>query len=97
MEINMLSLASSADFSYVNTGDLLADAIEIIDSAQKFAHGAVNYSLVMRNWLLGKRITEEELHGGKAEYGAQVIKQLSKDLKQTYGPAICGGWRSQMR
>ena len=51
MEINMLSLASSADFSYVNTGDLLADAIEIIDSAQKFAHGAVNYSLVMRNWL----------------------------------------------
>ena len=49
MEINMLSLASSADFSYVNTGDLLADAIEIIDSAQKFAHGAVNYSLVMRN------------------------------------------------
>ena len=55
MEINMLSLASSADFSYVNTGDLLADAIEIIDSAQKFAHGAVNYSLVMRNWLAFKR------------------------------------------
>ena len=34
--------------------------------------------MVLRNWLLGKRISEEELRGeDRAEYGLEVVKRLS--------------------
>ena len=49
---------------YGNTGDLIEDAKLIIDSAQRSAHQAVNVALVVRNWLLGRRIAEEELGDG---------------------------------
>lgn len=53
----------------------------IIDSARAKAYAAVNVALVERNWLLGKRIAEEELQGeNRAEYGASVIKILSNEL-----------------
>ena len=71
---------------YVNSNDLLSDAKVIIESAQKTAFAAVNVALVNRNWLLGKRIAEEELKGeGRAEYGAEIIKNLAKNLTKTYG------------
>ena len=66
---------------YVNTNDLLTDAKVIIESAQKTAFAAVNIALVNRNWLLGKRIAEEELKGeNRAEYGSEIIKNLAKVL-----------------
>lgn len=41
---------------------------------------------MQRNWLIGCRIAEEELAGeARAEYGAEVIKELSKVLTQKYG------------
>ena len=68
------------------TNDIIADACEIIDAAQSTAYNAVNTILVQRNWLLGKRIAEEELKGdSRAEYGAEVIKNLSKELNAKYG------------
>ena len=71
---------------YVNSNDLLSDAKVIIESAEKTAFAAVNVALVNRNWLLGKRIAEEELKGeGRAEYGAEIIKNLAKNLTKTYG------------
>ncbi|MDO4290610.1 MAG: PDDEXK nuclease domain-containing protein [Eggerthellaceae bacterium] len=78
--------ASSEEMEYVNSGDLFADARGIIEGAQRFAHQAVNVALVRRNWLLGKRIAEEELAGdGRAEYGTQAIKVLAKSLTTEYG------------
>ena len=42
-------------------------------------------ALVQRNWLLGKRISEEILKGdNRAEYGAEVIVRLAQ-LKAAYG------------
>lgn len=71
---------------YVNTQNLLNDAKQIISEAQRYAFHAVNVALVQRNWLLGKRIAEEELLGeDRAEYGASVIKKLSKELTTAYG------------
>ena len=41
---------------------------------------AINTALIQRNWLIGYRIAQEELNGqNRAEYGAKVIKKLSKD------------------
>ena len=71
---------------YVKTGSVFEDACNIIETAQKVAYSAVDLTFVHRNWLLGKRIADEELNGeSRAEYGAEVIKKLSKDLNAQYG------------
>lgn len=74
------------DWDYKNTTDIVADAAHIIDTAQRSAYRAVNQVLVVRNWLLGKRITEEEMVGGGRErYGQQIINTLSENLTARYG------------
>ena len=71
---------------YVKTGSVFEDACNIIETAQKVAYSAVDLTFVHRNWLLGKRIADEELNGeSRAENGAEVIKKLSKDLNAQYG------------
>lgn len=72
---------------YVNSGDIVSDAKNIIESAQKTAHQAINLTLVRRNWLLGRRIVEEEI-GGKARselYGHGVVESLANELRKEYG------------
>ena len=77
---------STQDGLWRCTDDLFSDARHIIDEAQKAAYRSVNVVLVQRNWLLGRRIAEEELRGeGRAEYGAQAIKELAKRLTKEYG------------
>ena len=72
--------------AYRQAEDIVDDARLIIESAQKWAHRAVNVALVYRNWFLGKRIAEEELEGeDRAKYGAQVIKSLSAVLTEEFG------------
>lgn len=67
--------AFEAGIEYAKSGNILNDARAIIDAAQGFARQAVNVALVRRNWLLGRRIAEEELDGeDRAEYGTQVKK-----------------------
>lgn len=79
MDNNELTELSSTD-------DILKDVRSIIDIARKSAYQAVNIALVRRNWLLGKRISEEELKNyNRAEYGMEVIKRLSKALTDEYG------------
>lgn len=71
---------------YASGGDLVADVRTIIDSARQYAYSTVNVALVQRNWLLGKRISEEELKGdGKANYGLEIVKNLSRRLTKEYG------------
>ena len=63
---------------YQKTENVISDLKNIIEVAQKQAYQSVNVLLVERNWLIGKRIAEEELQGQeRAEYGASVIKKLA--------------------
>ena len=71
---------------YRKTNDIFSDAKEIIGCARKRAYKAADTSLVMQNWLLGRRIAEEILDGDdRARYGASVIKNLSKQLTAEFG------------
>ena len=71
---------------YSNTGNILQDMRDIIEVARSNAYQAINVALVKRNWLLGRRIAEEELRGGnRAEYGLEIIKKLSKELTDEFG------------
>lgn len=69
-----------------NNSELLSDVLHIIDSAREAAYISINAAMVRRNWLLGKRISEEELQGGtRAEYGREVMCKLSRELRTRYG------------
>ena len=71
---------------YQNSDDIFSDAEKIIEVTQKQAFRAVDRLLILRNWLIGKRIFEEELKGeDRAEYGAEIIVKLSKYLNNKYG------------
>ena len=75
--------------AYSRSENLLADACSIIDSARKSALRSVNAALVYRNWLLGRRIAEEELGGeSRADYGKRVIASLADQLTSRYGPSF---------
>ena len=72
--------------NFQKTDNILDDVQNIIEVSQREAYRAVNTILSQRNWLIGYRIAEEELAGeNRAEYGANIIKKLSKELTQKYG------------
>lgn len=71
---------------FKKTDNILSDIQNIIEASQKEAYRTVNTILTQRNWLIGYRISEEELKGeNRAEYGAEVIKKISKELTNQYG------------
>jgi predicted nuclease of restriction endonuclease-like (RecB) superfamily len=77
---------SSADIDYAKSNNILHDIQQIIEKSQRFAWHTVNVAMIQRNWLLGKRIAEEELQGeNRAKYGDELIKQLSTELTKLYG------------
>ena len=65
---------------------LVNDLKTIVSKARSKAFAAVNYSLVERNWKIGKRIVEEEQNGAsRAEYGKHVIEIASAALTEEFG------------
>ena len=82
MELEKLN-TNSMLIKYQNTDNVLEDVCSIINSAKDYAYQAVNIALVERNWLIGYRIAEEELKGeNRADYGTEVLKRLSKEMKE---------------
>lgn len=68
------------------TDNLIEDAKYIIHSAQKSAYQSANVFLLQRNWLLGYRIAVEEMKDTRKEnYGLEIINNLSKILKESFG------------
>ena len=57
----------------------------IINSRNKIAY-EVNNTMLLAYWNVGRIIVENEQNGNiKAEYGKQVLKELSKELRKTFG------------
>ena len=87
---------SSSSFAYsllAETDDIFLDVSSLIEKARHAAYQAVNVLLIRRNWLIGKRIHEEELKDTRKEnYGLDIIKSLSKKLTEKYRGGY--GWRS---
>lgn len=72
--------------NYPHSDNILHDIEAIIETSRQHAYQAVDTLLLRRNWLLGRRIAEEELQeNGRAEYGLELIKNLSKQLTKKYG------------
>ena len=67
---------------------LLADVCHIIDDTRIRVAVYVNSEVCMTNWRIGTRIKEDVLYNKRAEYGKQVVKNLSAQLTERYGK----GW-----
>jgi predicted nuclease of restriction endonuclease-like (RecB) superfamily len=64
----------------------ITDIKQIIISARNKTYTAINSAMVEAYWLIGKRIVEEEQQGKqRAEYGQEIIKTLSVELKNEFG------------
>jgi len=79
-------IGRSADASaQPQSAALLEDLRELIREAQRTATVAVNVSLTMLYWRVGKRIREEVLGLDRAEYGERIVATLSRQLATEYG------------
>ena len=67
---------------------LFSDVCQIIDGARSRIATYVNTEACLTNWYVGKRIKEDVLYNKRAEYGKQVILNLSAKLTARYG----SGW-----
>ena len=86
MDLEKIDKNNTSIIKYSKTDNVLNDVCSIIDSAKDYAFQSVNLALIERNWLIGYRIAEEELKGqDRANYGTEIIKKLSKKLKEEYG------------
>ena len=72
--------------NFNKTDDVYDDLENIIELSQNQAYKAINATLVYRNWCIGYRIAQEELKGEcRANYGAQIITNLSEELTKSFG------------
>ena len=74
------------DINTITTKDITKDITEIIEQSQRVAYSTIDLVLLKRNWLIGKRIYEEEFKKTRKEnYGKEIIKTLAGNLSKKYG------------
>ncbi len=69
-----------------NQDTLFNRVISILEQTRSNVVRSVNSNTIIAYWMIGREIVEE-LQGGedRAEYGKQVIEELSKQLTKKYG------------
>lgn len=73
---------------FVEVTQLYTDVCRIIDDTRNRVAIFVNSEVCLTNWRVGKRIKEDVLFNKRAEYGKQIVKNLSVRLTERYGK----GW-----
>lgn len=79
----------------VQTSDLRAEIIALIEQARQHVADTANSALTLLYWHVGSRIQREVLQDGRAEYGEQIVSTLSTQLVRDYGQGF--GLRSLRR
>ena len=76
---------NNTDISKNRDAVLLTDIKILIHQTKNVIVMTANSALVMLYWNIGKRIQNEILKNDRAEYGANIIIQLAKELSSEYG------------
>lgn len=59
---------------------------QIVTQARQKVYSTINSTMVEAYWQMGKRIVDEEQQGKeRADYGTQLLKELSKELTKEFG------------
>jgi hypothetical protein len=64
---------------------LIRDVRQMIEETRASVAAAVNTGLTMLYWRIGRRINQEILKDGRAEYGEAIVSTLSRQLQVAYG------------
>ena len=66
--------------------DVLSGVVELLDAARRASARVVNSLMTATYWEIGRRIVEHEQAGRKrADYGQEVVRNLSADLTRRFG------------
>ncbi len=76
---------SNSGKSLPTAPSLLGDIRTLIESARQQTARAVNSTLVMVYWQIGRRIRQDVLGNERAEYGNEILQTLSERLAEEYG------------
>jgi predicted nuclease of restriction endonuclease-like (RecB) superfamily len=69
-----------------NIEQLHEQIVSVIESSRQSAYKAVNTSMVLSYWDIGRLILEEEQYGKeRANYGTFLISEMAKRLQKKYG------------
>ena len=72
--------------TFAIANDVISQIKSIVAQSRQQAYNAVNQTMVSTYWQIGKRIVEEEQQGKeRADYGKQLLKQLSIALTEEFG------------
>ena len=78
--------------------NLLEKVIQLLDNARTNIVRSINQTMVLAYFEIGKLIVEEEQNGkNRAEYGLQLINELSGSLSKQYGKGFSTTNIKQMR
>ena len=72
------------DLAVIST-ELIGDIRTLIEETRSAVAVTVNAGLTMLYWRIGKRVNEEILKGKRADYGAEIISTVSRQLETDYG------------
>ena len=67
---------------------LLGDLRELITGAKQDVARQINSTLVLLHWQIGKRILKDILKQKRADYGAQIVSALGRQLESEFGPGF---------
>lgn len=82
---NIVTIYQQEDQTRTSSGDLFARVASLLEDARANVVRAVNTQMIRVYWLIGREIVLEMQYGEqRAEYGKQVIENLSKQLTAKY-------------
>ena len=68
------------------SNNYISEIKKILKNARQKEYTAVNSAMVEAYWEIGRRIVEEEQNGKeRAEYGKEILQNLSKELTEEFG------------
>ena len=85
--ITKIYIKMKKNLQYINEKEInLAIKIEnIIRESRQTAYRAIDFTMVMAYWNIGKVIVEDELNWERAEYGKKILKNISIRLTKEFG------------
>ena len=83
---------TTGENKYIANVSFITVIKDIITRGRQKAYSAINTAMVEAYWLIGRRIVEEEQGGtSRAEYGKQILKELSAELTKEFGKGFSVG------
>ncbi|MFZ4724464.1 MAG: PDDEXK nuclease domain-containing protein [Paludibacter sp.] len=65
--------------------ELLQSIVTLIDGTRQHVAATVNSELTLLYWNIGKQINDDVLKKGRADYGKNIVVELSQELSTQYG------------